>query len=161
MATASLVSARIFKHILAPYVIACLATIAALFIRSALNPLLGDDMLLSGLTMVVSQPGAAQQHIHRDYRHLFAEPDVGPGLPVYAVNVGVPLVDVDIQTGPTGIWLGSHRWAPDFSPARSAVTKSQKPYCNSVLCVQDGEQRVQVARRVFPPLGCKSPPGPA
>src|SRR6185369_5275712 len=42
MATASLVSARISKHILAPYIIACLATIAALFIRSALNPLLGD-----------------------------------------------------------------------------------------------------------------------
>src|SRR4029077_11859919 len=42
MATASLVSARISKHILAPYVIACLATIAALFIRSALNPWLGD-----------------------------------------------------------------------------------------------------------------------
>src|SRR4029077_11795336 len=42
MAPASLASARISKHILAPYVIACLATIAALFIRSALNPLLGD-----------------------------------------------------------------------------------------------------------------------
>jgi K+-sensing histidine kinase KdpD len=42
MVTASLVSARISKNILAPYVIACLATVAALFIRSALNPLLGD-----------------------------------------------------------------------------------------------------------------------
>ena len=53
-----------------------------------LNPLLGEDMLLSGLTAVVSYPGAAQQHIHRDYRHLFAEPDIGPRLPVYAVIVG-------------------------------------------------------------------------
>jgi signal transduction histidine kinase len=42
MATASLVSARISKNILAPYVMACLATVAALFIRSALNPFLGD-----------------------------------------------------------------------------------------------------------------------
>jgi len=37
-----LVSARISKNILAPYVMACLATVAALFIRSALNPFLGD-----------------------------------------------------------------------------------------------------------------------
>jgi signal transduction histidine kinase len=42
MATASLVSARISKHTLAPYVTACLATVAGLFIRSALNPLLGE-----------------------------------------------------------------------------------------------------------------------
>jgi signal transduction histidine kinase len=44
MAIASLISARIYRHILAPYVIACLATLAALFIRSALNPLLGDQV---------------------------------------------------------------------------------------------------------------------
>jgi signal transduction histidine kinase len=42
MATASLVSARISKNILAPYVMACLATVAALFLRGALNPFLGD-----------------------------------------------------------------------------------------------------------------------
>lgn len=42
MATASLVSARISKNILAPYIVASLATVAGLFIRSALNPFLGD-----------------------------------------------------------------------------------------------------------------------
>jgi signal transduction histidine kinase len=42
MATASLVSARISKNILGPYVMAFLATVAALFIRGALNPFLGD-----------------------------------------------------------------------------------------------------------------------
>ncbi len=42
MATASLVSVRISKSILAPYVMAFLATVAALFIRRALNPFLGD-----------------------------------------------------------------------------------------------------------------------
>jgi signal transduction histidine kinase len=42
MATASLVSARISNSILAPYVMAFLATVAALFIRSALNPLLSN-----------------------------------------------------------------------------------------------------------------------
>jgi signal transduction histidine kinase len=42
MATASLVSARISKSVFAPYVIAFLATVAALFIRNALNPFLGN-----------------------------------------------------------------------------------------------------------------------
>ena len=42
MATVSLVSARISKSMLAPYVMAFLATVVALFIRSALNPFLGN-----------------------------------------------------------------------------------------------------------------------
>jgi hypothetical protein len=74
-----------------------------------LRPLLGKDMRLNSFTVVVSYPGSPQQHAHRDNDHLFSEPGVGPGLPVYAVNVAVPLIDVDLQTGPTGVWLGSHR----------------------------------------------------
>ena len=42
MATASLVSERISKSLMAPYVVAFLATVAALLIRSALNPFLGN-----------------------------------------------------------------------------------------------------------------------
>ena len=42
MATASLVSVRISKSWVAPYVMAFLGTVAALFIRSALNPFLGN-----------------------------------------------------------------------------------------------------------------------
>jgi Phytanoyl-CoA dioxygenase (PhyH)/SEC-C motif len=74
-----------------------------------LRPLLGKDMRLNSFTVVVSHPGSPRQHAHRDNDHLFSEPGVGPGLPVYAVNVAVPLIDVDLQTGPTGVWLGSHR----------------------------------------------------
>jgi ectoine hydroxylase-related dioxygenase (phytanoyl-CoA dioxygenase family) len=40
---------------------------------------------------------------------LFFEPGVGPSLLAHAVNVVVPLIDVDMETGPTGVWLGSHR----------------------------------------------------
>jgi hypothetical protein len=71
-------------------------------------------MQLNSFSIVVSYPGAVMQQIHRDHGHLFAsDPDIGPNLPVYAVNVGVPLIDVDLQTGPTGIWPGSHRWPPN------------------------------------------------
>jgi ectoine hydroxylase-related dioxygenase (phytanoyl-CoA dioxygenase family) len=77
-----------------------------------LGPLLGKDMHLSNFTAVVSHPGATKQHAHSDHPHLFFEPGIGPSLPVYAVNVAVPLIDVDIETGPTGVWLGSHRLEP-------------------------------------------------
>jgi hypothetical protein len=96
--------------------------IANRLLRRFLGPLLGDDMLLSGVTAVVSHPGATLQHVHRDYSHLFTEPGVGSGLPVYAVNAAVPLIDVDIETGPTGVWLGSHRWASNVVPQRQTMT---------------------------------------
>jgi hypothetical protein len=86
-----------------------------------LRPLLGEDMRLANFTIVVAHPGAALQHGHRDHGHLFARPDVGPNLPVYAVNVAVPLIDVDIGTGPTGVWLGSHR-SPQNAVELSAMT---------------------------------------
>jgi Phytanoyl-CoA dioxygenase (PhyH)/SEC-C motif len=88
-----------------------------------LAPLLGKDIHLSNFTAVVSHPGAPVQHIHRDHGHLFPEPVVGPDLPVYAVNVAVPLIDVDTRTGPTGVWLGSHRWA-DASAQIETMTVS-------------------------------------
>jgi hypothetical protein len=76
-----------------------------------LAPLLGGDMQLNSFTIVTSYPGAPMQQIHRDHGHLFAtDPDLGPSLPVYAVNVVVPLIDVDLETGPTGVWPGSHQW---------------------------------------------------
>jgi hypothetical protein len=87
-----------------------------------LRPLLGEDMRLSGVTAVVSHPGATKQHAHRDHLHLFPEPGIGPTLPVYAVNVAVPLIDVDIETGPTGVWLASHRSAEDVTFLRAAPT---------------------------------------
>jgi hypothetical protein len=75
-----------------------------------LAPVLGEDFQLSNFTAVVSYPGAPIQHIHRDMGHLFPGHSFGADLPVYAVNVALPLIDVDLRTGPTGVWLGSHRW---------------------------------------------------
>jgi hypothetical protein len=74
-----------------------------------LRPLLGKDMRLNSFTAVASYPGAAGQQPHRDHDHLYPQPGVAANLPIYAVNVAVPLIDVDLATGPTGVWLGSHR----------------------------------------------------
>ena len=81
-----------------------------------LSPLLDRDVHLSSFTIVVSHPGAVLQAIHRDYGHLFSEPTVSLNLPPYAINVVVPLIDVDIATGPTGVWPGSHKWPTDRRP---------------------------------------------
>jgi hypothetical protein len=87
-----------------------------------LAPLLGADMQLNSFTIVVSYPGAPVQQIHRDHGHLFAnEPSIGPNLPVYAVNVVVPLIDVALETGPTGVWPGSHRWPSSIQAQPEAV----------------------------------------
>jgi hypothetical protein len=92
-------------------------------LRSVLAPLLGADMQLNSFSIVVSYPGALMQQIHRDHGHLFAsDPDIGPNLPVYAVNVVVPLIDVDLETGPTGVWPGSHRWPSNIQAQPDDVT---------------------------------------
>jgi len=88
-----------------------------------LLPLLGTELRLSGFTAVVSYPGATVQHIHRDHPHLFPDlPSLGPELSVYAINVTVPLIDVDRQTGPTAVWLGSHRRAEGNLPGMESAT---------------------------------------
>lgn len=91
-------------------------------LRSLLSRLLGDDMCLSGMSVVVSHPGAEMQHIHRDHPLLFADADVSVNLPTYALSVAVPLIDVDAQTGPTGIWLGSNRWPASTTPGLEGMT---------------------------------------
>jgi ectoine hydroxylase-related dioxygenase (phytanoyl-CoA dioxygenase family) len=82
-------------------------------IGAILRPLLDEGYLLNSFTVVVSHPGAGMQHIHRDHWHLF-EADVSSRfLPPHAINVAIPLIDVDVECGPTGVWPGSHRWPTD------------------------------------------------
>ena len=84
-----------------------------------LYPLLGEDMRLGGFTVVTAYPGAALQHPHRDHDHLFPTAGIPHNIPVYAVNIAVPLIDVDIEQGPTAVWPGSHQ-------ASSAVELKQE-----------------------------------
>jgi hypothetical protein len=99
------------------------AVFANPFLYGILAPLLGGDMQLNSFTIVTSYPGASMQQIHRDHGHLFVnEPDVGPNLPVYAVNVVVPLIDVDLKTGPTGVWPGSHQWPASIEAQPDGMT---------------------------------------
>jgi Phytanoyl-CoA dioxygenase (PhyH)/SEC-C motif len=92
-----------------------------------LQSLLGPEMQLSNFTVVAAHPDAPQQHVHRDCGHLFAEPGVGPNLPVYALNVAVPLIDVGLETGPTQVWPGTHRLNQgDFVTVRSGKSSAMQ-----------------------------------
>lgn len=77
---------------------------------------------LSGFTGVVSYPGAKLQHIHADFRALFNDPGLCASLPNYAITVAMPLVDVDVLTGPTAIWVGSHQWESSRTPRMEHAT---------------------------------------
>jgi hypothetical protein len=83
---------------------------------------LGFDMRLGAFTVVASFPGAPAKPYHRDHPHLYPEGDLGSVLPTHAINAAVPLMDVDIEMGPTGLWLGSHRWPEGREPDPNAIT---------------------------------------
>ena len=93
-------------------------------LRRIMISLLGDDMQVNSFTLVVSHPGAPLQPIHRDHSPLFADPGVSTSLPVYAINVIVPLMDTELAAGPTGVWPGSHQWPLDIKPQPGTVTAS-------------------------------------
>jgi ectoine hydroxylase-related dioxygenase (phytanoyl-CoA dioxygenase family) len=82
-------------------------------VLSVLDLLLGDGYKISSFTIVVSFPGAEEQHVHRDHSHLFERESIGLELPSHAINLAIPLVDIDPEMGPTELWPGSHRWEPD------------------------------------------------
>jgi len=98
---------------------------------SVLQQALGDGYKLSSFTVVVSYPGSPMQHIHRDHSHLF-EPDGICGLlPPHAINVAIPFADVDLKSGPTGVWPGSHRWpnAASCDPSKAVSTRLWRGDC--------------------------------
>ena len=91
-------------------------------LRTVVSRLLGKDIRLGVFTVVVSFPGASIQHFHRDHPHLFPEGNLGTVLPAYAINVALPLIDVDLATGPTGLWPGSHLWTESREPVPESMT---------------------------------------
>jgi hypothetical protein len=109
------------------------AVFASPIIVNFLLPLLGNELMrLAGVTAVASYPGSEIQHLHRDHKQLFLEfAQIGPALPLYAVNVSIPLIDIDPLTGPTGIWPGSHRWpeSREATPQEMASIPFQRGDC--------------------------------
>jgi ectoine hydroxylase-related dioxygenase (phytanoyl-CoA dioxygenase family) len=69
---------------------------------------LEQDFVLESFGLVVSFPGAPEQHMHRDGPFLFAGA-LSSLLPAHAVTVAIPLVDMTAERGTTRLYPGSHR----------------------------------------------------
>lgn len=74
---------------------------------SFMKQVLGDNFKLGGFGIVVSLPGALDQHIHSDHPPLFGTM-LDDFLPNFAVTMIVPLVDLNESIGTTRMWKGSH-----------------------------------------------------
>jgi len=68
---------------------------------------LGDDAVLAYAGLVLSFPGSVAQPWHADGPHLFGAD--GLQCPPHALNVFVPLEDVEPRLGPTEFLPGTHR----------------------------------------------------
>ncbi len=73
-----------------------------------LQGLLGEGLVLDSFSCINAAPGAEVQHRHRDYGRLFPNALEFFG-PSYALNVFIPLVDLNETTGTTRLWPGTHR----------------------------------------------------
>jgi Phytanoyl-CoA dioxygenase (PhyH) len=77
-------------------------------ILPVLETLLGHDLVLGSLGAIVSLPGAADQHVHRDYPHILEALERDgrdrPVLPPYAVTLFVPLLGIDTTIGTIRLW---------------------------------------------------------
>lgn len=73
-----------------------------------LDLLLAPDFVLSSCSVVLAGPGAAVQRHHRDINLLYGGSRMSLMLPVYALTVGLPLLDLTDETGTTALYAGSH-----------------------------------------------------
>ncbi|PIQ29049.1 hypothetical protein COW36_18360 [bacterium (Candidatus Blackallbacteria) CG17_big_fil_post_rev_8_21_14_2_50_48_46] len=75
----------------------------------ALQALLGEHCVISTLSIVMALPGAGAQRMHRDNALPFGEDPLSGQVPPLAINLAIPLVDLNETTGATAQHLGSHR----------------------------------------------------
>ncbi len=67
------------------------------------------EFVLESFGIVLSLPGAKTQHVHRDGPRLFGSA-LDAVVPIFAVTVGIPLVDMNLEHGTTEVFPGSHRF---------------------------------------------------
>jgi ectoine hydroxylase-related dioxygenase (phytanoyl-CoA dioxygenase family) len=81
------------------------------FILSAVGAALDEDVIMGNYGVVVSLPGAPDQHVHSDGVELFPKTPLDPLLPSWAITVAIPLLAMNLDHGSTEVHLGSHRKA--------------------------------------------------
>ena len=74
-----------------------------------LSAALDKDFVLSGCVVACSLPGAPTQHFHADGGILFPRFGIEQMLPASAIQVAIPLLEMNDIHGTTALSLGSHR----------------------------------------------------
>jgi ectoine hydroxylase-related dioxygenase (phytanoyl-CoA dioxygenase family) len=83
------------------------------FVFPLVQDTLGANCIVGSFGAIAALPGAEEQHVHRDHPFLFQDEAIDTAIPAYAINVIVPLVDMDERHGTTRVWPGSHRVWPE------------------------------------------------
>jgi len=135
-----------------------------IYANEALSPilhgLLTGALRVASFGSVVALPDADDQAIHLDHPPLFGTED--DRMPVYALTMVIPLIDLSPATGTTAIWEGSHRGADrfellrglmdgsDFSGAALPMAKQGDAYLMDYRVIHGGmANRSSVARPVL------------
>ena len=103
-----------------------------------IQQILGRDCILGGFGAVFSLPGAPNQNVHRDFPGLF-DRSVDILIPSFAINLIVPLVELNDLNGTTRVWTGSHiaseraEESVDCEESDCQAASPGKPACDGVL----------------------------
>lgn len=91
--------------------------------------LIGRDFFCTYYNTNTQWPQSGQQHVHRDFEHLFVGHPVP--LPISQIAVNIPLIDFTIENGATEVSPGSHLIVDD-SPEDSEVIDERAAQLSSV-----------------------------
>lgn len=100
-------------------------------IKELVTNILGPDHHVVNVSLVVSDAGAGDQSWHSDGPHV----SIGEYLPCHCMNIFIPLVDVDLENGPTSFRPGSQYLTIDLQKKFLAafLKKTLKPIATPVL----------------------------
>lgn len=88
---------------------------------AVLQAALGSDFIFEAFGMLMADAGCPAQEPHRDGGLLFPESGLDRVLPPASLTVGIPLVAVVADNGPTAIRPGSHRFAEAAEQAEPVI----------------------------------------
>jgi hypothetical protein len=100
------------------------------WLLSVLSGAFEDDFVLGAYGVVCSLPAAPRQHIHQDGGDLFPQAGLNRLLPIVAVTVAIPLLEMNEIHGTTALWPGSHR-----DEARASAEIGDEPLVREGSCV--------------------------
>jgi ectoine hydroxylase-related dioxygenase (phytanoyl-CoA dioxygenase family) len=83
--------------------------IANSWLLSVLKATFEDDVVLGACGVVCSLPQAPRQHVHIDGSDLFPQAAINRVLPIVAVTVAIPLLEMNEIHGTTALWRRTHR----------------------------------------------------